>query len=137
MLATARHEGVVGGLFPDAEVMLLAQVVQTVPAAASAGDGRCGVRHLIHPSKPEASHPAIVPATNQKISSPQTRAPLHPPQPYWAVQHAKLSSLTPAPRIAALHGLGEHSSAANIHLGLRAPGLCLLYWQRMRSRSPA
>lgn len=30
-----------------------------------------------------------------------------------------------------LHGLGEHSSAADIHLGSRPIGLCLLYWQRM------
>ena len=57
---------------------------------------------------------------------------LHRPQPYWAVHtSAKASSSTPPASHRRLHGLGEHSSAADIHLGSRLIGLCLLYRQRM------
>jgi hypothetical protein len=71
------------------------------------------------PCQPSSSYP------HQITSSPQTRDALHPAQPYWAVQlYAKLSSSTPGFPPPYLHGLGKKMSAADVHLGFKAPGLC-------------
>lgn len=101
--------------------------------------GRCGVRQLCPPSKPPARASLEILSYHRQITSHLRKQGtlsinhrLHRPQPYWAVHtSAKASSSTPPASHRRLHGLGEHSSAADIHLGSRLIGLCLLYRQRM------
>lgn len=101
--------------------------------------GRCGVRQFCPPSKPPARASLEILSYHRQITSHLRKQGtlsinhrLHRPQPYWAVHtSAKASSSTPPASHRRLHGLCEHSSAADIHLGSRPIGLCLLERQRM------
>lgn len=138
MLPLVRHE--------DNIVSLLSRCRRLVGSSCSVSllcttdtAGRCGMRQLCPPSKPPARASLEILSYHRQITSHLRKQGtlsinhrLHRPQPYWAVHtSAKASSSTPPASHRRLHGLGEHSSAADIHLGSRLFGLCLLYRQRM------
>lgn len=138
MLPLVRHE--------DNLVSLLSRCRRLVGSSCSVSllcttdtAGRCGVRQLRPPSKPPARASLEILSYHRQITSHLRKQGtlsinhrLHRPQPYWAVHtSAKASSSAPPASHRRLHGLREHSSAADIHLGSRLIGLCLLYRQRM------